>query len=332
MRYRPLGRTGLAVSEIGIGTWGIGGLYWGARDDQRSKEAVHRALDLGVNFIDTAYGYGEGRSEELIGEVLAVRAREDPPLVATKIPLKTRVWPATDDMAVQDCYPAEWIRAITEESLRRLAVEQIDLQQFHMWADAWTDRGDWPEAIARLKEEGKVRHFGVSTNDHEPDTVLRLLESGLVDTVQVIYNIFDQSATSNLLPRCAELDIGVIARSPFDEGSLTGALRADTVFAPDDWRRGYFRGGRLAAAVQRAAEVQATIGDDAGGLAEGALRFCLSHLAVSTVIPGMRSPDHVRANCDVADGRLLPDDVLDRLRPFHWPRNWYVDAWGEKRA
>ncbi|MDE0351554.1 MAG: aldo/keto reductase [bacterium] len=326
MRYRKLGRTGLEVSEVGIGTWGIGGLAWGERDDERSKQALHHALDLGVNFIDTAYGYGEGRSEELIGEVLVGRA-DVTPIVATKVPLETRVWPATDDMAVEDCYSPGWIRSCTEESLRRLGTDHIDLQQFHFWADSWTDQGQWAEAVSALKNEGKVRFFGVSTNDHEPDSVLRLLESGLVDTVQVIYNLFDQSAHERLLPRCEELDIGVIARSPFDEGGLTGALRSDTVFAAGDWRRGYFKGGRLAETVARAGAVAETLAGHAASLAEGALRFCLSHNAVSTVIPGMRSPAHVDQNCAVSDGRLLASEVVEKLRDHSWPRNFYADAW-----
>ncbi|MDE0709159.1 MAG: aldo/keto reductase [Acidimicrobiia bacterium] len=326
MLYRRLGRTGLEVSEVGIGTWGIGGLDWGERDDERSKQALNHALDLGVNFIDTAYGYGEGRSEELIGEVLVSRP-DVTPIVATKVPLETRVWPATDDMAVEDCYSPGWIRSCTEESLRRLGSDHIDLQQFHFWADSWTDQGQWADAVSALKNEGKIRFFGVSTNDHEPDSVLRLLESGLVDTVQVIYNLFDQSAHERLLPRCEELDIGVIARSPFDEGGLTGALRSDTVFAAGDWRRGYFKGGRLAETVARAGAVAEILAEHASSLAEGALRFCLSEDAVSTVIPGMRSPAHVGQNCAVSDGQLLESEVLEKLRDHSWPRNFYADAW-----
>ena len=185
----------------------------------------------GVNFVDTAYGYGKGRSEALIGQVLRDLGAGPKPIVATKVPLKTGVWPATDDMAVEDCYPASWIRGCTEKSLRRLGVDRIDLQQFHFWADAWTEHGGWRETVADLKREGKVRSFGVSANDHEPDSVLRVLDTGAMDTVQVIYNVFDPSASERLLPKCSALDIGVIARSPFDEGSLTGTLRADTVFA-----------------------------------------------------------------------------------------------------
>ena len=327
MRYRKLGRTGLEVSEVGIGTWGIGGLDWGSRDDRRSRRALHMAVDSGVNFVDTAYGYGKGRSEALIGQVLRDLGAGPKPIVATKVPLKTGVWPATDDMAVEDCYPGSWIRRCTEKSLRRLGVDRIDLQQFHFWADAWTEHGGWRETVADLKREGKVRFFGVSANDHEPDSVLRVLDTGAMDTVQVIYNVFDQSASERLLPKCAALDIGVIARSPFDEGSLTGTLRADTVFAEDDWRRGYFRGDRLATAAARARGVESVIGAEASSLADGALRFCLSEPAVSTVIPGMRSPGHVGENCAVSDGRLLSAGVLERLRDHAWARNWYADAW-----
>ena len=327
MRYRTLGRTGLRVSEIGIGTWGIGGMYWGERDDARSRNALRAALDSGINFIDTAYGYGNGQSETLIGEVLAGTSGRADAIVATKVPLKTGAWPATDDMPVEDCYPGEWITECTEESLRRLGVDRIDLQQFHFWADSWTKDGGWREAIADLKRQGKVRYFGVSANDHEPNSVLSLLGTGEIDTVQVIYNVFDQAASEQLLPKCSDLGIGVIARSPFDEGSLTGALHRDTVFAADDWRRGYFQGDRLAAAVDRAREVESAIGGEASSLAEGALRFCLSEPIVSTVVPGMRSPVHVRRNCSVSDGRLLSTAVLGTLRRHTWPRNWYADAW-----
>ena len=289
--------------------------------------ALGKALDLGVNFIDTAYGYGDGHAERLVGAALALHGTQDRPIVATKIPLQTGVWPATDAMRIEDCYSAEWIRSCTERSLSRLGVECLDLQQFHMWTDAWTDDHQWRDAIVSLKKEGKIRFFGVSTNDHEPDSVLRIVETGEIDTVQVIYNMFDQSAANRLFPRCAELDVGVIARSPLDEGGLTGTLREDTVFAEGDWRRGYFRGERLAATVARAAEIASVISNHSVNLSEGALRFCLSHPAVKTVIPGMRSPDHVEWNCAVSDGALFPDGVLATLVEHSWTRNFYQDAW-----
>ena len=327
MRYRRLGRTELAVSEIGIGTWGVGGLHWGARDDQRSIGALNAALDLGVNFIDTAFGYGDGNSERLIGRVLASRGPRDRPIVATKIPLETGAWPATDDMRIEDCYSADWIRSCTEVSMSRLGVERLDLQQFHMWTDAWADEDEWRGVIADLKREGKIRFFGVSTNDHEPDSVLRLIKTGEVDTVQVIYNVFDQSAADRLFPLCESLDIGVIARSPFDEGGLTGTLRDDTVFEPGDWRSGYFQGARLGETVARARAIESTTPGHVADLAEGALRFCLSHQAVATVIPGMRSSAHVALNCAVSDGSLLSADVLTSLAKHSWARNFYQDAW-----
>jgi aryl-alcohol dehydrogenase-like predicted oxidoreductase len=222
MNTRTLGRTGLQVSEIGYGAWGIGGTGWlGARDDE-SLRALHRAIDLGVSFIDTALGYGDGHSEQLVGSV--VRERPETIVVATKIPPANRRWPMPAGVDPDEAFPASHVRACTEESLRNLGVEAIDVQQFHVWSDEWVGRGSGQQAIEELKSEGKIRHFGVSINDHEPHNALALVESGIVDTVQVIYNVFDQSPEDELLPACVEHDVGVIARVPFDEGALTGRV------------------------------------------------------------------------------------------------------------
>jgi aryl-alcohol dehydrogenase-like predicted oxidoreductase len=318
---RPLGRTGLQVSEIGYGAWGIGGSMWlGAQDDE-SLQALNRAIDLGVTLIDTALAYGDGHSEELVGRV--ARERDEPVVVATKIPPKNRVWPAPDGIDPDEAFPAEHVRACTERSLRNLGLETIDLQQFHVWSDEWVGRGSWLEAIEELKAEGKIRAFGVSINDHQPANALKLIESGAVDAVQVIYNVFDQSPEDELLDACAEHGIGVLARVPFDEGALTGTIGPDTEFPEGDFRWHYFREDRR---QQVADHVQAILDDlriEREQLPEVALRYILSHPAVSAAIPGMRTVRNVERNAAVGDGRGLPDDQLAALKSQRWDRNFY---------
>jgi aryl-alcohol dehydrogenase-like predicted oxidoreductase len=321
MNARTLGRTGLQVSEIGYGAWGIGGTGWlGARDDE-SLRALHRAIDLGVSFIDTALGYGDGHSEQLVGSV--VRERPESIVVATKIPPANRRWPMPAGVDPDEAFPASHVRACTEESLRNLGVEAIDVQQFHVWSDEWVGRGSWQQAIEELKSEGKIRHFGVSINDHEPHNALALVESRIVDTVQVIYNVFDQSPEDELLPACVEHDVGVIARVPFDEGALTGRIGPDTSFDEGDFRSRYFRGDRKAEVWERTEAICDDLGITRDDLAEVALRYVLSEPAVSTVIPGMRTMRNVERNAAVGDGRGLPEEQLRALKPHRWVRNFY---------
>jgi aryl-alcohol dehydrogenase-like predicted oxidoreductase len=321
MNLRPLGRTGLRVSEIGFGAWGIGAKQWiGAKDDD-SLRALERAVENGLNFIDTALAYGDGHSERLCGQV--ARRHAGRVLVATKIPPKNRRWPARRDVPVSEVYPGDYVRACTEESLRNLGVETIDLQQLHVWTDEFLAQGDWREAVERLKKEGKIRHFGVSLGEHTPENGLALVESGLAETVQVIYNVFDQSPEDRLFPLCQAKGVGVLARVPLDEGGLTGTITPATTFPDGDWRAGYFRGDRKAEVFERAKAVAASLGVPLERLAAAAIRFCLSHPAVSTVIPGMRSPRHVDENCALGDGRGLPADQVAKLRPHRWVRNFY---------
>lgn len=323
MRYRRLGKTGLSVSEIGIGTWGMGGM-WGPRDDATSLESLRTALDLGLNFIDTAYAYGNGHSETLIGQVL--RDTGAAAAVATKIPPKNHAWPAKPDISIREVFPKEWIIDITEQSLKNLGRDSIDLQQLHVWSPHWLAEPAWAEtleAIATLKQAGKIRFFGVSLNDHAPDSGLSIVESGLIDTVQVIYNIFDQSPEESLLPLCKEHDIGVIARVPFDEGSLTGTLTPTTTFPKSDWRRMYFQGNRLKDTCKRVDAIAHDLATPSRTLPQLALQFCLSHEAVSTVIPGMRKPEHIRTNAAVATLPPLSSDELAQLRKHRWVRNFY---------
>jgi aryl-alcohol dehydrogenase-like predicted oxidoreductase len=321
VKYRQLGATGIEVSEIGYGAWGIGGDQWGGADDDESIQALHRAIDLGLNFIDTALAYGAGRSERLVGEV--VRERAETVFVATKVPPKNRVWPAQPGVPVDEVFPADYVRACAQTSLANLGLERVDLLQFHVWSDEWLDQGDWREAIADLRAAAKIGFFGVSINDHQPDTALRLVESGLADTVQVIYNVFDQSPEDELFPTCREHGVAVIARVPLDEGGLTGTIQADSEFPDGDFRANYFRGDRKREVHERVTAVIDDLGISEDEVAEIALRFVLSEPAVSTVIPGMRSLRNVERNVAVSDGRGVPDGWREKLRAHRWVRDFY---------
>jgi aryl-alcohol dehydrogenase-like predicted oxidoreductase len=321
MRYRRLGRTGLEISEIGYGAWGIGGAQWGGADDDESIRALHRGIDLGLNFIDTALAYGEGRSERLVGRV--VREREETVYVATKVPPKNRIWPAEGDSPLEDVFPPGYVRECAEQSLRNLEMDTVDLLQLHVWNDDWADSDELAEEVDDLRSSGKVRFFGISINDHQPSNGLRLVERGSVDTVQVIYNVFDQSPEDELFPACREHDVGVIARVPLDEGGLTGRIDADTEFEGDDFRAHYFRGDRKREVHERASAIAADLEIEQDRLAETALRFILSEPAVSTVIPGMRSLRNVERNVAASDAGPLPEEERERLRAHRWVRNFY---------
>lgn len=321
LHHRLLGRdTGLSVSEVGFGAWGIGG-GWGERDDDAALDALRTAIDEGIDFIDTAMGYGDGHSEELIGQVIA--GREERVVVATKASPKNRQWPAAADVPVSETFPRGYLTECTDASLARLGVPILDVQQMHVWAARWLTEGDWRDEIAQLKADGKIRAFGVSINDHEPDTALDLVASGLVDTVQVIHNIFDQSPTDRLYAACEEHGVGVIVRVALDEGALTGTMAADTTFPDGDWRQKYFAGDRPAQVAERVDRIVADLGIDKTDMAETALRYVLSFPAVSSVIVGMRRPENVRRNVALADGQGLPADQLDKLKAHRWERNFY---------
>ncbi|MBL8168540.1 MAG: aldo/keto reductase [Acidobacteria bacterium] len=317
MNYRTLGRTGLEVSEVGYGAWGIGGVQWTGGDDDEARRALNLAIDQGLNFIDTALAYGRGHSERLVGEV--ARARSEQIYLATKIPPKNLQWPA-QAVPLDDVFPAAYIRECTETSLRNLGVETIDLQQLHVWHDDWAERTDWIEALQALRNEGKIRYVGISINDYQPTNVIKALRTGVIDAVQVIYNIFEQAPAQELYPVCQELNIGVLARVPFDEGGLTGAVTPDSVFPEDDFRTWFFRGDRKQKVFDRVQQLKTLLSAEAPTLPELALRFTLSHPAVSTVIPGMRSTRHVTANIACSDGRPLSPELLAKLRAFAWDR------------
>ena len=316
MLYRTFGRTGWQVSEVGYGMWGMGG--WSGSDDRESLAALDRAVELGCTFFDTAWAYGDGKSERLLAATLR-RHRSRRLRVATKIPPKNRRWPGRAEDALDDVLPPDHIREYTEKSLENLGVEAIDLQQFHVWSDAWADDERWQRAVDELKRQGLIRAFGISINRWEPENVLRALETGLVDAVQVVYNLFDQNPEDRLFPVCRERNIAVIARVPFDEGSLTGTLTPESRWPEGDFRNLYFFPEHLSATVDRVERLRPDV--PAGmTMAELALRHILEHPAVSTVIPGMRRPAHVEQNLGASDGVRLPADLMARLRRHRWDR------------
>lgn len=321
MHTRPLGRTGIDVSELGYGAWGIGQSMWIGADDDESLRALRRAIELGVTFVDTALGYGQGHSEELVGRV--VRESSQTVHVATKAPPKNMQWPARAGVHADEAFPADWLVECTEISLRNLGLETVDVQQLHVWSDEWVDQGDWLDAVERLKRDGKIRAFGVSINDHQPANAIRLIETGVVDTVQVIYNVFDQSPEDELFDAVQQAGVGVIVRVPFDEGALTGRIRPDTEFPEGDFRNNYFAGDRKREVWERVQAIAADLGAETDELPALALRFCLSHPAVSTVIPGMRSTRNVESNVASVERGKLTREQLDRLQAHRWVRDFY---------
>jgi aryl-alcohol dehydrogenase-like predicted oxidoreductase len=316
MQYRSFGRTGWRVSEIGYGMWGMGG--WTGSDDEESLASLDRAIELGCNFFDTAWAYGQGHSEQLLGHTLR-RHPNQRLYIATKIPPKNMKWPAKSIYALEDTYPADHIREYTERSLQNLGMSTIDLQQFHVWSDAWASDDRWQRAVSSLKEEGLIRAVGISINRWQPENALRALQTGLIDAVQVVYNVFDQNPEDRLFPACQSANIAVIARVPFDEGSLTGKLNAESRWPDGDFRNMYFSAENLAATLPRVDRLRPVVPQDMS-MPELALRHILQHPAVSTVIPGMRKLAHVEQNLGVSDGQALPSELMQKLALHRWER------------
>lgn len=321
MNYRPFGRTGFDVSEISFGAWALGG-GWGPQSDEDSVRALHRAIDLGVNLIDTAAGYGNGRSEKIIAGVL--KERRENVFVATKTPPTPGVWPPSPYCRAAERYGEAYLRANVEERLKCLGTDRIDLLQLHTWTRAW-NRDPSPLAVLRqLRAEGKVRAIGVSTPEHDQNSVLDLIRGGWVDVVQVIYNLFEQEPAAELLGAAREHGVAVIVRVPFDEGSLTGKFTDKTTFADGDFRRHYFSGDRLIRTVRRVDGVRLSLEGSGLTLPQASLKFALAHPAVSTVIPGMRNTDQVNLNCAAASLPPIAPELLEKLRSHNWRRGiWY---------
>ncbi len=318
MRYRRFGRTGWQVSEIGYGMWGMGG--WTGSDDRESLASLERAIDRGCNFFDTAWAYGEGHSERLLGQTLRAHRGTDRRLyVATKVPPKDLTWPGKAETPIARVFPPDHIRDYTEKSLRNLGVDTIDLQQLHVWSDAWAGDPGWQRAVRELKDGGLIRAFGISVNRWEPANVLRALDTGLVDAVQVVYNIFDQAPEDELFPYCQRHDITIIARVPFDEGSLTGTLTPASRWPAGDFRNTYFKPPKLAETLAHVDRLRPLV-PEGMELPELALRFILHHPAVSTTIPGMRRIENIERNLAVSDDAPLPPRLIEALRAHRWDR------------
>jgi aryl-alcohol dehydrogenase-like predicted oxidoreductase len=320
MHSRRFGRLGWPVSEIGYGLWGVGG--WTGSNDDESLKSIERSIELGCTFFDTALAYGDGKSEQILGQVLT-RHRGKPLVVATKIPPKNRQWPALPSYALADVFPPDHIRQATETSLENLGVDRIDLQQFHVWTDEWAADERWQRAVDDLKRQGLIRGFGISVNRWEPTNILKALATNLVDSVQVVYNIFDQNPEDELFPMCRELGVAVIARVPFDEGSLTGTMTRDMTWPAGDWRNLYFSPDKLGAILDRVDALKPDVPAQMT-MPELALRFILASPDVSTIIPGMRRLTHVDANLGVSDGQPLGAAVMARLRTHRWVRAYFV--------
>jgi aryl-alcohol dehydrogenase-like predicted oxidoreductase len=323
MKYRRFGRTGWRVSEIGYGMWGMAS--WTGSSDAESRQSLQRAVDLGCNFFDTAWHYGSGHSEELLGEV--VRGNPGKKLyVATKIPPKNLAWPARPEFTLDDCYPPEHIEEYVHISLRNLGLESCDLIQFHSWSDTWLEDDRWVKKIDDLREQGLFHAVGISLNRWEPWNGVRAVQSGLIDAVQVIYNIFDQNPEDELFPACVAHDVAVIVRCPLDQGGLTGALTLESKWPEGDWRNTRFFGEALRESVERADALTPLV-PPGMTLAEMALRFILNNPTVSTIIPGMRKGKNVEENVRVSEKGPLPVDLQKELCKHRWDRK---PVWRQK--
>jgi len=316
MQYRTFGRTGWQVSDIGYGMWGIAG--WTGSDDEESMKSLQRSVELGCNFFDTAWAYGQGHSEKLLGQL--VRAYPDKKLyVASKIPPKNFKWPAEPEYSLDDCYPPDHIRQYVESSLKNLGLDRMDLIQFHTWDDSWAEDERWQRVLDDLKQEGLIVASGISIDRWEPANAIQALRTGAIDAVQVIYNIFDQNPEDELFPVCRELDIGVIARVPFDEGTLTGTLTLESTWPKGDWRNGYFVPENLKASVEHAEALHPVI-PTGMTMPEMALRFILANPDVNTIIPGMRKTKNAEMNIATSDVGALAPELVQKLRAHRWNR------------
>jgi aryl-alcohol dehydrogenase-like predicted oxidoreductase len=316
MRYRKFGRTGFEVSEMAHGLWGMGG--WSGSDDRDSLAALQLAIDLGCNCFDTAWAYGEGKSDGLLGEIVSRNSKKRL-YAAYKIPPMNRKWPARSSYQYRDVFPADHVLKHADMIRKKLGTDAIDVLQFHVWDDSWTDEPEFRQTVEKLKRDGTIRAFGLSLNRWEPENGIQALRTGLVDAVQVIYNIFDQAPEDRLFPVCQELNVGVIARGPLDEGSLGVKMTLETRFPKNDWRSVYFGPKNLPPTIERVEKLKKLVPPEIT-LSEMSLRFILSHPAVSTIIVGMRKLDHVRQNIAVSDAGPLDSDLLRQLKAHRWDR------------
>jgi aryl-alcohol dehydrogenase-like predicted oxidoreductase len=321
MQYKQFARSDEKISLLGYGAWGIGKSMWIGAEDKESKKSLHMAIENGVNFFDSALVYGNGHSEKLLGEVEKESGKKL--FITSKMPSKRFEWPARDESTLQESFPKEHIIKMTDKSLKNMNREYIDLQQFHVWNDRWADVDEWKDAIDELKQQGKVRHFGISLNDHQPKNGILSGKTGYIDSYQVIFNLFDQSPIDKLFPFCEEEKIAIIARVPLDEGALTGNIKPDTTFPRGDFRNNYFRDDRKEQVWERVQKIQEDVNNETESIVEAALRFTISYPAVTTVIPGMRNTRHLQSNTDIINMGPLPDSLLQNLQKHRWIRNFY---------
>jgi aryl-alcohol dehydrogenase-like predicted oxidoreductase len=321
MLMKKFGKSDKQVSILGFGSWGIGKSDWIGADDKESKKIFRKAMEEGINFFDTALAYGEGHSENLLGKTAREYGKDI--FIATKVPSKKREWPAADSSTLQDSFPTKYIIETTEKSLKNLNRDFIDLQQFHCWNDKWAQQDEWKEAILKLKKEGKVRYFGISINDHQSENGMEAGKSGLIDSFQVIFNIFEQNPVHKLFPFCERHKISVVARVPFDEGALTGNIDPSTEFPMGDWRNDYFRGKRKMDVKLRVDEIWNDVKGEVHSMSEAALRFIISFNAIITVIPGMRQEKNLISNLKSIQNGPLSSELLEKLKVHHWNKNFY---------
>lgn len=321
MIYKDFGKQNEKISLLGFGCWGIGQSEWIGADDNESKKTLLKAIDEGITFFDTAWAYGNGHSEKILGK--AVRESGKKVFIASKVPSKKWEWPAGDKSTLKESFPKKYIVEKTEESLKHLNRDYIDLMQFHVWNDKWTGEDEWKEAVTKLKKEGKVRYWGISINDHQPENGIEAGKTGLIDSYQVIFNIFDQSPVVKLFPFCKKNKIAVIARVPYDEGALTGNVMHDTEFPVGDFRNDYFRGKRKIEVQERADKIWEDVRNENGSMAEAALRYVISFNEVTTVIPGMRKEKNLMANLRYIEKDSLSSQLLETLKVHKWHKNFY---------
>ena len=336
MNYRILGKTGLRVSEIGYGTWQLANDpgFWEGTDLNESLKCLKKYIEAGGNFIDTAwiYGYSESQpdkhpSEELIGKFLKENNLRDKVVIASKIPPKNMLWPARKGIEIEEVFPNEHIEKCVDDSLKSLGVDCIDLMQFHVWQDYFADSNGWKETIKKITQQGKVKHWGISLNDYQPSNCQKTLETGLISSVQCIFNVFHQKPTEKLFKLVKENNIGVIARVSLDEGGLSGKITEKTIFPEGDFRSKYFSPDRIKELVRRTDNLKKEfVKEGVSSLAEIGLRYILSFDEASVLIVGMRKIDHVVSNVSFSDKGKLSQEEKEKIKNHAWERNFYPDV------
>jgi aryl-alcohol dehydrogenase-like predicted oxidoreductase len=321
MKMNNFSRSDKQISILGFGCWGIGKSDWMGAEDKESKKVLLKAIDEGINFFDTALAYGNGHSEKLVGEAEKESGKDI--FIATKIPSMKREWPAGKYSTIEESFPMDYIIKQTEVSLKNLKRDYIDLQQFHVWNDKWADSEEWKCAVDKLKKDGKVRHFGISINDHQPENGIKAAKTGLIDSFQVIFNIFEQKPIEKLFPFAEKNKINIIARVPFDEGALTGNIEPSTTFPRGDWRSNYFRDRRKMDVKRRVDKIWEDVKSECSSPAEAALRYIISFSAVTSVIPGMRKEKNLCANIRSIENGPLPNGLKEKLKIHRWDKNFY---------